>query len=295
MNIVREIELNVSLFTSEKYIDRLNSLLKAKTPLKKNVKKYILSYPIEVSKLTITPKEINFWRIIAENVINFKDKYSETKSENFIRKYIAHKAKKILTALSMIELKFKIKKEFLIDVYIYLCKNYSKTYINRNYFISKREELFYNDFITGMKRSNNAKEKIERMHLAESFINSSMKEDDYRFKQLIHKMKKSNSVIDIRDGKEIFLPKVKIPNGKILPKIQTNISSIKLYKENHNRNTARKTTVSYRKESEISDKLFVYKPINKKKIYSSGDVYRISNNLKKSCDYYDKHDLYYDL
>ena len=99
MNIVREIELNVSLFTSEKYIDRLNSLLKAKTPLKKKVKKYILSYPIEVSKLTITPKEINFWRIIAENVINFKDKYSETKSENFIRKYIAHKAKKILTAL----------------------------------------------------------------------------------------------------------------------------------------------------------------------------------------------------
>ena len=287
MNIVKEIELNLSLFTSEKYIDRLSALLKSKTPLKKKVKKYILSYPIEVSKLTITPKEINFWRIIAENVINFKDKYSEAKSENFIRKYIAYKAKKILNALSMIELKFKIKKDFLIDVYIYLCKNYIKTYINRNYFISKREELFYNDFITGMKRSNNAITQIERMHLAESYINSSMKEDDYRFKQLIHKMKKSNSVIDI-------LPKVKIPNGKILPKIQTNVSSVKLYKEN-NRNTARKTTVSYRKDSEISDKLFVYKPINKKKIYSSGDVYRINNNLKKSCDYYDKHDLYYDM
>ena len=75
MNIVREIELNVSLFTSEKYIDRLNSLLKAKTPLKKNVKKYILSYPIEVSKLTITPKEINFWRKSSSNQASKQHSY----------------------------------------------------------------------------------------------------------------------------------------------------------------------------------------------------------------------------
>ena len=128
MNIVKEIEFNVSLFVSEKYIERLITVLKSKAPMIKKVKKYFLTTPIEVSTLSVSPKKKNLWKIIAENIINFKENFNDEFSEKFIKKYIGYKSKKILNALSMIELKYKINKDILIDIYIYLCKKYIKNF-----------------------------------------------------------------------------------------------------------------------------------------------------------------------
>lgn len=304
MNIVKEIEKTIPLFRNSKYFYKFSSILKQKK--KSTIKKHrqVLITPL----IPLTQREAeptNFWFVLAQNIID-NNRNKDKNNSNLIEKYLSYKAKKVINALTIIEVKTKIKLDVLLDLYIYLCKKEISQSVDENFFISKKEINFFNTFISGKKKIDKEKEKekgkIERMHIAESYINMSQIsqnfedenfENDYKFKHLLYNVKKPKGCFLSKEKNVVNgvkkVPPLKLTNLKLLPQIQTNNMSffnrinrdsklMKISKIKHKLLSG----ISKINSNSFSSERLVYKPINKKKIYSSGDVYLINKEKLKN-------------
>lgn len=306
MNIVKEIEKNIPLFRNSKYFYKFSQILKLKKKSQTKKQRHVLIAPL----ISLTQREtdqINYWFIIAQNIIDStRNKDNNNSSSNLIEKYLSYKAKKVINALTIIEVKTKVKIDILLDLYIYLCKREIHS-VDENIFLSKKEIRFFNNFISKKEKVEKEKEKekeegkLERMHIAESYINLSQLsqncedenlENDYKFKRLLYNAKKPKGCFlsKEKNNENVVrkVPLLKLTNLKLLPQIQTH-NMLFFNRINQDSQLLKIGKIKHKLLSGISkidnsfssDRL-VYKPINKKKIYSSGDVYLINKEAMKN-------------
>ena len=118
MYIVNEIEKTIPLFRNRQYFYKLSSLLKIKSKSKViKEKQFLISSIIPWARGKT--ESLNFWYMIAQNIVNTKTEKENNFSSNLIEKYLAYKVKKVINALTLFEVKTKIKLDVLIDLYIF--------------------------------------------------------------------------------------------------------------------------------------------------------------------------------